>query len=196
MTANQSTASKNPNAASADATLYHVSEEPAIVEFVPRFPPNASSGVDYPVVWAVDESRLQNYLLPRDCPRVTFFPKPSSSSADIERLIGPCGSGSVVAIEAAWYARARDCNLYIYTLARDRFELLDEEAGYWVNRQSVKPSGIYKVSDCLTAVIERGAELRIVNNLWPLRDAVVNSTMGFSCIRMRNAQPRLSSTSV
>src|SRR5205814_192925 len=81
--------------------------------------------------------------------RVTFFAKADSSSADIERLLGPSASRAVVAIEAGWYARARGCKLYIYTLARAGFELLDEEAGYWVNRDSVKPSKIIKVSDCL-----------------------------------------------
>jgi hypothetical protein len=31
---------------------------------------------------------------------------------------------------------------------------------------------------------------RIVSNLWPLRDAVVASTLRFSIIRMRSALPR------
>ena len=87
--------------------------------------------------------------------------------------------------------RARDCTLYVYTLASDGFKLLDGEAGYWVNRQSVKPLEVRRISDCLTAIVERRVELRIVSTLWPLRDAVVNSTMGFSCIRMRNAQPKM-----
>jgi len=33
-------------------------------------------------------------------------------------------------------------------------------------------------------------ELRIVPNLWPLWDRVVASTLDFSGIRLRNAQPR------
>jgi hypothetical protein len=40
------------------------------------------------------------------------------------------------------------------------------------------------------ALLGRGVELRFVPNLWPLRDAVVSSTLRFSLIRMRNALPR------
>ena len=40
----------------------------------------------------------------------------------------------------------------------------------------------------------RGVELRVLSSLWPLRDAVVASSLGFSIIRMRNAQPRDSFT--
>jgi hypothetical protein len=86
--------------------------------------------------------------------------------------------------------------LYLYSFGRHGFELIDDEAAYWVNRNSAKPLMVKQVSDCLAAIVERGVELRVVQNLWPLRDAVVNSTMGFSCIRMRNAQPRLSSPGV
>jgi hypothetical protein len=49
--------------------LYHVSENFAISRFVPR----PAKGLAEPVVWAVNGVRLRNYLLPRDCPRVTFF---------------------------------------------------------------------------------------------------------------------------
>ena len=48
--------------------LYHVSEEPDIQEFVPRRSEEAGDVV----VWAIDEAHLRNYLVPRDCPRVTY----------------------------------------------------------------------------------------------------------------------------
>ena len=38
--------------------------------------------------------------------------------------------------------------------------------------------------------MKRDVELRFVPNLWPLRDAVVASTLQFSLIRMRNALSR------
>lgn len=40
------------------------------------------------------------------------------------------------------------------------------------------------------AILQRGVELRILPNLWSLRDAVVESTLEFSIIRWRNALPR------
>ena len=55
--------------------LFHISEESDIARFEPR-----ASGYPIPpghlVVWAIDESRLCNYLLPRECPRVTYYAGP------------------------------------------------------------------------------------------------------------------------
>ena len=53
--------------------LYHVSDQPGIPLFEPR-PVRAGHprGDLPPVVWAVGERLLHNYLLPRDCPRVTL----------------------------------------------------------------------------------------------------------------------------
>jgi hypothetical protein len=48
------------------------------------------------------------------------------------------------------------------------------------------------VEDPLCAVLQRGVELRILPNLWPLRDAVIESTLEFSIIRWRNSLPQLS----
>jgi hypothetical protein len=40
-------------------------------------------------------------------------------------------------------------------------------------------------------ITRRGAEVRLVESLWPLHDAVAASTLEFSMIRMRNAKQRL-----
>src|ERR1044071_6131127 len=79
--------------------LFHVSEEPAIKLFEPR----PSKYVPDPVVWAIDEARLHNYLMPRDCPRVTYYAGSETSSADVEQLLG--SSSAVVALESAWFSR-------------------------------------------------------------------------------------------
>lgn len=55
-----------------ELSLYHASERPSIVRFEPR-PVRAESGLTEEVVWAIDDEHLQNYLLPRECPRVTFY---------------------------------------------------------------------------------------------------------------------------
>jgi len=44
--------------------------------------------------------------------------------------------------------------------------------------------------DALAELTHRDVELRVTPSLWPLRDAVVASTLQFSLIRMRNATPR------
>jgi Family of unknown function (DUF6886) len=46
------------------------------------------------------------------------------------------------------------------------------------------------VEQPISELERRGVRLRLVPDLWPLRDAVVASSLQFSIIRMRNALPR------
>jgi hypothetical protein len=164
--------------------LFHVSEESGIARFEPR----ASEYAEDPVVWAIEEPRLGNYLVPRECPRVTCYAGSGAAAADVERLLG--SSPAVVAIESGWLERMRSTRLFCYHMPPATFECLDTCAGYFVSRAPVVPSGVEVVDDPAAALRARGVELRIVPNLWPLRDAVVASTLQFSLIRMRHAAPR------
>ena len=157
--------------------------------FEPR-PPPPESGLAAPVVWAVDEERLPNYLLPRECPRVTFYARPDSRPEDVARLLGPSGAAHVIAIEAAWFARAAATPLHLYELPADPFRVLDAGAGYHVSSTAVNPLGVRRIERPLDALLRRGVELRVTPSLWPLRDAVIASTLHFSIIRLRNAAPR------
>lgn len=139
-------------------------------------------------MWAIDDERLRNYLVPRDCPRVTFYAGRHTSSADRERFLG--SSIAVVAIETSWFRRLRSCRLFCYHLPADDFTSRDHTAGYFVSRTAVKPSFVESISDPVSAILQRGVELRILPNLWSLRDAVLESTLEFSIIRWRNASPR------
>jgi hypothetical protein len=168
---------------------HHVSEQGGIGLFEPRLPPSPAAGVTDPVVWAVDAERLANYLMPRDCPRVTFAAGPRSSAADIARFIGSGRSGRVVAVERAWLAAIKTCRLYCYDLPAEGFVLQDAIAGYWLARQPVVPLRCRPIADVPAALAERGAELRVLENLWQLHDAVAASSLDFSMIRMRNAAP-------
>jgi hypothetical protein len=100
-------------------------------------------------------------------------------------------SDAVVAIESAWFERLRSCRLFCYHLPPDTFECIDECAGYLVSRVPVVPARVEVLDDLVLELIKRGVELRVIPNLWPLRDAVVASTLQFSIIRMRNAQSRI-----
>jgi hypothetical protein len=164
--------------------LFHVSEEAGIARFEPRL----SSTMHVPLVWAIDAERLRNYLLPRDCPRVTYYAGSQTTTADVERFLGP--NTAVVAIERGWLERLRSCRLYCYHLPPETFERQDDCAGYFVSRAPVVPVRVEVVEDAEAALTQRGADLRIVENLWPLRDAVAASSLQFSMIRMRNARPR------
>jgi|SRR6185436_3284454 len=164
--------------------LFHISEEFGISRFEPR----ASEYAAEPVVWAIEEGRLCNYLVPRECPRVTYYAGFASTAGDVERLLG--SSPAVVAIESGWLERVRSTRLYGYHMPPETFECLDACAGYYVSREPVVPSRVEIFDDPSAELVKRGVELRVVPNLWPLRDAVVESSLQFSLIRMRNAAPR------
>ena len=166
--------------------LFHFSEEPAIALFEPR----ASAYTPGPVVWAVGEDRAANYLLRRDCPRVTFYAKPQNASADVERFFAGSTARHVVAIETAWLDRVQIENLWLYELPGDTFSAVDAGAGYLVSRTAVTPIAVTEIHDILATLTARDVELRVLPSLWKLRDAIFASTLAFSFIRMRNAQPR------
>ena len=165
--------------------LFHFSEDPSIGQFVPHVA--ATSDVETPLVWAIDAEHADLYYFPRDCPRVTFRELPGTSPADRDRCLGFSTARRVAAIEAAWLDRLRDTRLYRYVLPGSAFELRDAKAGYWVSRQVVEATRVEPVGDLLAALADADVEIRIVPSLWPLYEAVLASTLGFSIIRWRNA---------
>ena len=139
-------------------------------------------------MWAIHEKRLHNYLLPRDCPRVTCYAGPQTSAGDAARFLG--ASSAMIAVESAWFDRIRGTPLYCYHLPPDGFRCQDECAGYFVSARSVEPAGMERVEDPIREILRRNVELRFLPELWTLRDEVAASTLQFSIIRLRNAAPR------
>jgi hypothetical protein len=166
--------------------IFHVSETPSIPRFAPRV---ATDGVAR--VWAVNAARLHNYLLPRDCPRVTYFAAPTTTEADRARFFSSDAAESVVAIERGWLARVRATRLYVYELPHAAFAPYDEIAGYFTSEETVLPIACTPIDDVLAELLTHPIELRVLASLWRLRDAVVASSLAFSIIRMRNATPRV-----
>lgn len=113
--------------------LFHVSESAGISRFQPR----PSGYTDAPVVWAIDDERLRNYLLRRDCPWVTFYAGPHTTAADRERFLR--ATRAVLAIEERWLERVRRCVLFCYHLPAGTFVLHDRTAGYSISRVPVVP---------------------------------------------------------
>lgn len=170
--------------------LFHVSDDPAIATFKPRPSPSAFENVKGDVVFAIAERLLHNYLLPRDCPRVSFYAGPDSDPRDVDHFLGTAAAPYVLAIEKAWIPRIGEATIYLYELPVASFELLDECAGYYMSYEAVTPLGMRAIPDILDELLQRDIELRLVTSLWPLADAVKTSTLRYSCIRMRNAAPR------
>ncbi len=168
--------------------LFHVSDDPDIEVFEPR--PHATWPDLGRRVWAIEERLLHNYLLPRDCPRVTFYATDTSTDADVEGYLGGNRTKHVVRVEEAWMDRIKTARLYLYELPPLEFSCFDEGAGYWVNQAAVTPANITEVSDLPRAIADRMIDFDALPNLWALHDAVAASTLQFSMIRMRFAAER------
>lgn len=167
--------------------LFHISDQPGIEVFEPRT--GGHGFEDEAVVWAIDHERLPNYLFPRDCPRVTFYAREDSDPADIDRLMYGTSAKCVVAVESLWLPQILKERIYQYEFAPDGFTMVDDIAGYHISRQPAKPISEIEITDLLAELLNHGVEFRVMPSLWKLRDAVINSTLGFSIIRFRNAQP-------
>jgi hypothetical protein len=168
--------------------LYHISDKPGIKRFDPRPASHPSAKQEGLMVWAIDFEHLHNYLLPRDCPRVTFFAEPESDPEDLKRLMGGTSAKCVVAIETLWLSKVQEQCLYRYEFNPEGFTLVEKVAGYWISRQPVIPIAETRIDNILAALLEHDIELRIMPSLWKLREVVIRSTLGYSIIRMNNAQ--------
>ncbi len=171
-------------------SLFHVSDNPSITNFEPRLVTNPNLGLEGTAVFAITEQLLPNYLLPRDCPRVTFYARPESKREDVERLLG--GSRHVVAIESGWLERVMNGRIHIYTLPTDTFTVWDEGAGYFISRQPVMPLSMRTVDNMLLELTKHDVEIRILPDLRPLRSEVINASLQFSIIRWRNVKQKTS----
>jgi hypothetical protein len=163
--------------------LFHVSETPDIARFDPR--PDDRGNL---VVWAIDLDHLPNYLLPRDCPRVCARRTRDIHAQEIEELL--LGQDHAIYVETAWRDRIRRAELFCYAFRRQAFACVDENAGYFQSSESVSPLGFERIVDCEAHIASHGVALRYVESLWPIQDFAVQSTLVYSCIRMRNATPR------
>ncbi len=168
--------------------LHHISELGVIARFDPRSSPPNPYALPGEMVWAVDAEHLHNYLLPRDCPRVTFFATDESELADCDRLL--CGTSAkyVVAIESGWLKRVQEQTLYRYDFAPDSFTLIDAGAGYYYSREAVVPLAVTPLNDLLVELLAYDVELRVTPSLVKLYETVIASTLQFSIIRWRNAK--------
>lgn len=169
--------------------LFHVSEEADIPVFHPRTPSRPDLDPNIPLIWAIDEAHLPNFLTPRDCPRVTYHAGPQTTPEDAS-LFFSSAVQHVVVIEQKWFEIMKNTTLYLYEFDPSDFELQDAVAGYYVAKSTQVPIGKYHIDDLFAALFQRGVELRIVENLWPLRNRVLGSSLNFSFCRMAFAQPR------
>lgn len=170
-----------------EPVLYHFSEDPSIRRFVPHVP--QTNPIQQPAVWAIDANHAPLYWFPRDCPRVTAWPRGPEQAARFRRDWHTTAE-RVHAIESAWLDRMRSVSLYRYDLPATSFVPWPDAAGQWVAHQPVEPMGIEPMDDLLDLHTEAGIELRIVPSLWPLWDLARGGPWDFSIVRTHNARPR------
>ena len=170
--------------------LFHVSEEPDIRVFVPRCPARKDLDPTVGLVWAVDERRLPNFLTPRDCPRVTYHVGDKTTQRDRRRFFSSSSTTHAVIVESKWFQTIKNTTLYLYEFDTENFILQDDIAGYYVAKTTQYPKARTEVSDLFSQLILRKVEIRIVDNLWDIADAVKKSSLNWSLCRMANAIPR------
>jgi hypothetical protein len=164
------------------ARLYHFSEDPGIERFEPHVPAT-NPGVDA-AVWAIDEAHAPLYWFPRDCPRVTAWPRSAAEEIEFRAEFGT-SAHRLHAIELAWLPAMRTTVLYRYTFEADAFETWAEASGQWISDQVVKPVAVEPVGDLLDLHVEAGIELRAVPSLLRFRDLAVDDRWDFSVVRLR-----------
>ena len=166
--------------------VLHFSEDPHITSFAPHVAATAQQPEPY--VWAVDAEQAPAYWFPRNCPRVMAWPGPESTAADRRFLF----DRRVHIIEYGWLPALQSVRLYAYRFDAAPFRPFGSPwAHAMVATTVVTPLGPAEpVGDLLARHEAAGIQFRMVSNLWPVMDEVVASTLRFSGIRLRNAQPR------
>jgi hypothetical protein len=96
------------------------------------------------------------------------------------------------AVEYGWLEAMRRVRLFAYRLPADLFRPFGTPVSHaFVATEPVEPLGPPEpVGDLFELHEDAGIQLRVLPDLWPLWDAVIVSTLGFSGIRLRNAKPR------
>ena len=167
--------------------LFHFSENPDIDRFEPHVP--ATNPDHPPAVWAIDEIHAPLYWFPRDCPRVTAWPR-SPAERNAFRAAFATDADRVHATELGWVDLLRSTRLYRYELPSVSFVPWSEASGQWISRGTIEPIEMSALGDLLDQHVGAGIELRLVPSLWPIRDLAVDDRWDFSLVRMHNARPR------
>ncbi|MGE5702750.1 MAG: DUF6886 family protein [Clostridia bacterium] len=165
--------------------LLHFSEQADIEQFIPR--KNHSYPELPPAVWAIDEAHAPLYFFPRDCPRIAFWVLPDTNELEREQYAAATTARMVIATESRWLEQIRRTRLYVYHFEEGPFSCFDQGAGYFIANEPILPVRVEPVGDLLQRLAESNVELRLTPSLFPLQQALLQSSLHVSMIRMRNA---------
>jgi hypothetical protein len=156
--------------------LWHFSEDASLEHFEPR------DGK----VWAIDEPHSWLYWFPRDCPRACFWAVDSTSDDDVEQWLDGDRARRVVVIETGWLDRVRAAELYGYRMPSEPFEVVEDNR-FYIASTPVDALERVPVGDLLARHAAAGIDFRVEEALYPLWDHVIETTLEYSGIRLRNA---------
>lgn len=167
--------------------LFHISEEGHIQKFVPRTSPQHYTAINGDVVFAISNERVHNYLLPRNCPRICYWQNKHTTQSDIAEFFAGTSTQNVIVIEDAWLKAVNDSKLYCYEFAVDDFELLDENAGYYIAYNAQVPIKFSTIDKPMEMLRQLGVTVVNIPALKHLAERITKSTLSFSLIRLRNS---------
>ncbi len=156
--------------------LWHFSEDASLGRFVPR------DGK----VWAIDAAHQWLYWFPRDCPRACFWAVDSTSEEDVEQWLDGDRERRVAVIESTWLEHVRAVRLHGYRMPPEPFDIVQDER-FYIASTPVAAVERLEVGDLLARHAAEGVEFRVAPSLYPLWDRVIETTLDYSGIRLRNA---------
>ncbi len=164
--------------------LFHVSDDFKIAEFEPREVRKDVWGDLEPAVWSVDNYKLQNYLLPRDCPRVCWTVNAELNDVDKALMDEHHNPKTIIFVERSYEEEVRNVQLMIYEFEPEAFYLIDESAGYYISHRIEKPISARIVNDVVAELEFMHTKLVFVDNLREFAEQSVKRTFTYSNIRM------------
>lgn len=167
--------------------LCHFSHDPTIKRFTPHVPATNPSQPSF--VWAIDADHAPLYWFPRDCPRVTAWPRDTTEQHQFRNAFCTVAT-RVHAIELQWLPILESTVSYRYRFDESTFRRWTEASGHWVSDAVVEPIDVERMADLIGCHAIAGIELRAVPNLWPLRDLAAAGPWDFGIVRFQNALPR------
>ena len=168
--------------------LFHISDNPRIQVFEPRIASFHPGVITEKVVFAINNKLLHNYLLPRNCPRVTFYASPQTSEGDKRKFLRTSTAEHVVCVESGWLLAIQRGTLFCYEFSPRTFSLIDECAGYYISHSPVEPISVRPIYNIMEELLKRNVELRFMPSIIEIGELIKKTTMNFSLIRMHHAQ--------
>jgi hypothetical protein len=165
-----------PYAGEGPHALWHVSEDDSIRRFEPR------SGK----IWAIGTRLLPLYWFPRECPRATFWAESTTSEEDVERFLDAERTRRVHAVQPAWLERMHTQRVLAYRMPERTF--VENSDRFWISAEPVEPLELVELGDLVERHEAAAIELRTEPDLLRFWDEVIESSLGFSGIRLRNAR--------